>query len=142
MRKVMSKTPSIKKQGVAMAKVVAKQLPPKAKKSWWDSVKKAAAMGASVYRTGKKIYGYAKAGARMLDRYGERYIVPVNDWIHDNLWTPFWNGAGRAGMAGLGAVGTALATVFTTRGAPMYDHPIGPPNIGEDIMGINFNGHY
>lgn len=137
----MAKTPSIRKQGIAVAKQVAKQMPPKAKQSFWDSVKKAAAMGASVYRTGKKIYGYAKAGARMLDRYGDRYIVPVNDWIHDNLWTPFWNGAGHVGHAALAGAGTFLGAAFLNN-APMYDHPIGPPNIGENIMGINFNGHY
>lgn len=91
-------------------------------------------MGASAYRAGKKIYRYANA-------FGDRYVVPVNDWIHDNLWTPFWNGAGNAAMAALSGVGTLMGAAFL-HNAPMYDHPIGPPNINENLMGINFNGHY
>lgn len=131
----MSKRPSTRKQGVAIAKQVAKQLPPKAKSSFWSSVKKAAAMGSSAYRVGKKIY-------RVANQFGDRYIVPVNDFIHDRLWTPFWNGFGYVANGALTAVGTLMGAALLRNAAPMYDHPIGPPNINENIMGINFNGHY
>lgn len=136
-RKCMAKTPSIRKEGMAMANAVAKVLPPKAQKTWKDTVKKAVATGYKVYHYGKRTLKAIDTG---LEAIG---VVRANDWIRENLWEPFVDAAGQTAMAALGAAGTLMGSIFLRNtNEPMYAHPIGPPNYNENIMGINFNHHY
>lgn len=137
MKKLMAKTPKVRREGMQIAKVVSKKLPPQAKRSWWQAVRKAVAYAPQVYQYGRRAF-------RELDRQLERVgAVRANDWIRDNIWQPFWNGVGNVGLLAAEGVGTALTTIFLrNHQQAMYDHPIGPPNVGDNLYGINFNGHY
>lgn len=93
-----------------------------------------------------KVYAGVKKGFKWADRALERMGVHnANQRIQDYLTDQLGNAASAVGRtlawAAPAFVGT-VGTLLMGRGGAMYDHPIGPPNIGENIMGINFNGHY
>lgn len=135
---MIAKTPKVRKEGIRLARQVARTLPPKVRSVWYSKVKQLVA-------TAGKVYSGIKTGLRAADNFlGAMGIHNANQRIQNYLLEQLNNaahGIGRAFAWGAPAfVGTLAPLLLNQR--PMYDHPIGPPNQNENIMGINFNGHY
>lgn len=96
--------------------------------------------------TAGKVYAGIKTGLRTADNFlGALGVHNANQRIQAYLTDQLNNavtGVGRAiGYAAPAFVGTVAPMILGQAARPMYNHPIGPPNQNELIMGINFNQH-
>lgn len=139
-RKIVARTPRVRAEGKVLARQIAAKLPPKAKSAWYSKIKELTVKAAKVYAGVKKGLKWADTALGRLGVHNANQRI--QNYIYEQV-TNAAHGIGQVmGYAAPAFVGTVAPMILGQAARPMYDHPIGPPNINENIMGINFQGHY